>query len=406
MREFNRLPQLLEIHGVRRPFDVIETCGPQVALQNVLNLHFNAEQRFGRLIIIGNRSIVESWVFNRHKDRAFELHKYIKECNHFLEHDCLAVLMWLLLGSIIPRGKSATETSFVATVLTLERPLRTRNIRYREVRRTLNDLGPITLANDTVTFDDQVDDKFRLAVEAHNSTTVELFNVLEHALGSLKMSEIRFLDIHNQLSNIDQIQALLENVIMHETTRLNLTKRQQVRMNSVKYHLANLLAMLESVCNLIRQYGPNALTQHWVINQFCITGHVTERRATNVKLFGSLVHECNHHNHTPFDSNPVNNGRANNLQNQCQKICSVNKLLGCRCDTGQCVLKIMYIENQAYFEEVADMEQDNPLSRYKHHEQINGLRKELAMNVVATCARYYYPPPAYLILILMNLDNR
>jgi len=392
-----RLPELLRNVGERRPFNAIRELGSRRSLQNVLNLKLGIES-----IVIESELLTQRWLSNRHRDHALQLLKHIQACNPFLTQERIAVIAWLLLGSIIPRGVRASETSFVARTLLLRDNARERSQDYQRLVRVLAQLRhqlPVTSNDIEVNVDASVGDELASKIEKANSNTIKLINILPLALDSLNLWYIRELSIFDNLSEVDKIQYALENVVMHGTRRLDVSKRQQIRINNVKYHLAALLDMLEAIHNKLLQDGTQSISAAWLINTFCITGTITQSTANNCVL------EVNHLGHNPPDSNPVNTGRASNLVNQTQKVCSVFKLRGCVCPTGQCVLKVAYLESSDYFEQCATAESMDPLSKH-YGLEINELRQELAFEVVQVCSQNYYPPPGYLILILMGLDNR
>mmetsp|Transcript_15157 Transcript_15157/g.24885 ORF Transcript_15157/g.24885 Transcript_15157/m.24885 type:complete len:414 (-) Transcript_15157:442-1683(-) len=413
MPEVSRLPELaFRLVGMREPYTAIAALGANKVLQNALNLHFKTENRFKRPILIQDRDVVERWMHNRHHKNALQLHEYIRKCNPFLDPATLAELAWLLLGSIIPRGKLATETSFFARAFAPSRDARQHMTDYadcNELKRILRNLGPITLANDTVTYEEDVPTSLISSIDAHNAKTVKQMNVLADLLSNrLDLVYVEDLPAFDSLSELDQKQYALENVCMHKTTvqRFNESKRQQVRcIDQVKYHLASIAKLTERLHQIFKQEGPQAITEERIIQEFCITGLITSERAAMSKMFGSPVHECNHYNHHPIDCNPINTGLACNLYNQCQKLCSASKFHGCRCQTGVCVLSLAYIASQEYFESAAKAEQWNPLSQYRdQHEHFGRLRLELALDAIATCSKYYYPPPQYLIRIVFGIE--
>lgn len=404
---WHRLPQLLQEAGVEEHQTLIRDA-PHKALQNLLNLRF---PRLGKLLLIPSSQLVEQWLANRSSQIALRLLSHIQRHNPFMDVEDIAQIAWLLLGSIIPRGVRATESSQVSRIFTLELNQRSRNLRFRQLKSILKRLTPITLANDTVRFASAVSERLQNSINKANMEAVKIFNILHVLLETLQLESLqvgsdKVATMIATMDKNDQIQATLENVLIHMTENLNLEKRQQVRRHSVKYHLPVCTRMLEEISIKIDHEGENSITEDWWIDRFCVTGYIDEERELLVKTFGSPVLECNHLNHLPFDSNPINTGRANNLVNQTQKICSVNKLSGCRCSTGQCTLKLAWIESSEYFEKAARAEQGNPLSQYAHCSGINQVRWELALDTASACAKFYYPPPAHLILILMGFDTR
>lgn len=392
-----RLPELLRNVGERRPFNAIRELGSHRSLQNAINLKLGTES-----IVIESELLTQRWLFNRHRDHALQLLKHIQSRNPFLTEERIAVIAWLLLGSIIPRGANATETSFVARTMLLRGNARERSQDYQRMVRVLAQLRhqlPVTSNDIDVHVDAGVGNELATKIEKSNANTIKLINIIPSALDSMNLWYLRELTVFDNLSDVDKIQSSLENVVMHRTRRLDESKRQQIRIDDVNYHLAALTAMLEAIHNKILQDGAPSVTATWLINTFCITGSITQATANNCVL------EINHLGHNPPDSNPVNTGRASNLVNQTQKVCSVFKLRGCVCSTGQCVLKVAYLESRHYFEQCATAASMNPLSKY-YGMNINELRQELAFDIVQTCSHNYYPSPGYLILILMGLDNR